>query len=317
MHRKEPWLLHSLQINTLNFCSFAMCAGLTPTLLSPQQPQQPPTSNPPESQTPSPILIATVSPKDNQIDIFQLPSEKRLYRSAAPSGSSLAQDKIGMVMCVRIFYLSGRLHLITGHESGLCCVQVLVDPDPAPGNWRTLYLSRPHTQPMLSLDVCPDLQKFWTSGADAVIAEHRVEGAMRSGQAEQPVAEETPEAILGTKHSGQQSLVVRSDGKILATAGWDGRVRVYATKRLKELAVLKWHKEGCYAVAFAEILDGGEDSNGGNHRDNKAGDGEGRGSKALVESSQTVRQRREAKTQNTHLVAAGSKDGKISLWDIY
>lgn len=24
-HRQQPWLLHSLDVNTLNFCSFAMC----------------------------------------------------------------------------------------------------------------------------------------------------------------------------------------------------------------------------------------------------------------------------------------------------
>lgn len=26
--RKQPWLLHMLQVNTLNFCSFAHCAVL-------------------------------------------------------------------------------------------------------------------------------------------------------------------------------------------------------------------------------------------------------------------------------------------------
>ncbi len=25
MHRKQPWLLHMLSVNALNFCSFAMC----------------------------------------------------------------------------------------------------------------------------------------------------------------------------------------------------------------------------------------------------------------------------------------------------
>merc|ERR1711939_357892 len=58
---------------------------------------------------------------------------------------------------------------------------------------------------------------------------------------------------IDTKHAGQQGLSIRSDGRIFATAGWDARVRVYSAKTLKELAVLKWHKEGCYSTAFADV----------------------------------------------------------------
>jgi hypothetical protein len=46
---------------------------------------------------------------------------------------------------------------------------------------------------------------------------------------------------------------VRSDSKIFAAAGWDARIRVYSAKTMRELAVLKWQKGGCYAVAFATI----------------------------------------------------------------
>jgi hypothetical protein len=48
---------------------------------------------------------------------------------------------------------------------------------------------------------------------------------------------------------------VRSDGRILATGGWDTRIRIYSAKTLKEVAVLKWHKEGVYAVDFAKVLE--------------------------------------------------------------
>jgi WD40 repeat protein len=122
-----------------------------------------------------------------------------------------------------------------------------------------------------------------------------------------------------TKHSGQQSLTVRSDGKIFATAGWDGRMRIYSIKSLKEVAVLKWHKEGCYAVAFAEIA--------------KTADARVESSKAVGEEDpmdeqsllpvsaarqvSTIRQQRENRTKNTHWLAAGSKDGKVSLWDVF
>ena len=166
--------------------------------------------------------------------------------------------------------------------------------DPAKGEetWQTLYLSKPHSQPVLSLSIAPTLCFFFSSSADAIVARHPLDGNSETKS-------------LQTKHAGQQSLVVRGDGKIFATAGWDGRVRVYAAaKGMRELAVLKWHKEGCYAVDFAEVLDGGV---GGTDGDDK-----GEPAKTL-----TVSQQRLARSKATHWLAAGSKDGRVSLWDIY
>jgi hypothetical protein len=71
---------------------------------------------------------------------------------------------------------------------------------------------------------------------------------------------------------------------------------------MKELAVLKWHGEGCYAVSFAEVLDGQESE--GSDRD-------------VVKTNLTVAEKREEKARSTHWLAAGSKDGKVSLWEIY
>lgn len=145
---------------------------------------------------------------------------------------------------------------------------------------------------MLSLDVAPSIGCFFSSSADAIVARHPLNGG------------ETETKVAQTKHAGQQSLSVRQDGKIFATAGWDGRVRVYATKGLKELAVLKWHKEGCYATAFAEILE---------DRSKASSDDDG----TVANRELTVSQQRAFKSQSTHWLAAGSKDGKVSLWDIY
>jgi hypothetical protein len=72
---------------------------------------------------------------------------------------------------------------------------------------------------------------------------------------------------------------------------------------------LKWHKEGCYAVAFAAVgveQDGSQESNQ-------------EGDTALVPRlmTLTVKEKRIRKAEMTHWLAAGSKDGKVSLWDIY
>ncbi len=148
-----------------------------------------------------------------------------------------------------------------------------------------------------------------TSAADAIVAKHPLPSSKGVWKTELK-----PIKISHTKHSGQQGLQYRSDGKVFATAGWDAHIRVYSGKMMKELAVLKWHKVGCYATAFATIQaaasSGMPDKN----------DEETETSTELVEQSSvvsTVQQRRDEKVQTAHWLAAGAKDGKVSLWDIY
>jgi ASTRA-associated protein 1 len=163
---------------------------------------------------------------------------------------------------------------------------------------------------VLSMAIAPSDEYYITSSADAILAKHplpRERGIWNS--------EWKPLKVSQTKHSGQQGLQVRSDGKIFATAGWDARVRVYSAKTLKELAVLRWHKTGCYATAFAQI-----DTSPSVHEIEES-DGEtkavGNGKMAAVKQSNVVQQKRDDKAQTTHWLAVGSKDGKVSLWDIY
>uniref|UniRef100_A0A3P9HV44 Guanine nucleotide binding protein (G protein), beta polypeptide 1-like n=1 Tax=Oryzias latipes TaxID=8090 RepID=A0A3P9HV44_ORYLA len=75
---------------------------------------------------------------------------------------------------------------------------------------------------------------------------------------------------------GVSQLCIRADGKLLASAGWDHRVRIFGWKKVRPLAVLQYHSDMVLSVAFSDHLD--------------------------------PRQR---------LLAAGSKDQRISLWSIY
>lgn len=137
----------------------------------------------------------------------------------------------------------------------------------------------------------------------------------------------TPLKATNTKHAGQQSLRLRSDSRIFATGGWDSRVRVYSARTLKEVAVLSWHKQGCYAVAFADVEAGERDplSAANAPRDEHEDRGGDSGSTIqgmdMVPVSTTVgtavRNRRVAYSRTAHWLAAGSKDGKVSVWDIF
>ena len=165
---------------------------------------------------------------------------------------------------------------------------------------------------VLSLVISPCKDHFITSAADANIAKHPL-------PSDRSIFKTVfkPIKVSSTKHSGQQGLSYRSDGKIFATAGWDSAMRIYSGKTMKEVAVLKWHKEGCYATAFAAVetparCSNEEDSPTNGHK--KGNLTEIIASGSLVSS---VQERRDETARTTHWLAAGSKDGKVSLWDIY
>lgn len=154
---------------------------------------------------------------------------------------------------------------------------------------------------------------YITSSADAIIAKHPFPVGKGMWNAElQPIK------VSQTKHSGQQGLRIRSDGRIFSTAGWDARIRVYSAKTMSELAVLRWHKTGCYATAFAQtdvVMPAGIKQEYDSNLDQKEVE-----EKAIAKQSSAVtsiQQRRDERAQTTHWLAAGSKDGKVSLWDIY
>ncbi|KAI0889520.1 WD40 repeat-like protein [Annulohypoxylon maeteangense] len=331
--RPQPWILYILEVNTLNFCSFSCC---------------PPVSDIARDE----ILVAVPNTLESEaVDIFQLPSQRR--QGTANLGNK-TEDK-GMAMSLRLFRLNECLTLVAAYESGLAVLAQLGRGE----TWDILYRAQVHSQPVLSLDVDPRKRFFLTSGADSVIAKHPIptaaiptkesqgigqtngetaalplepKSAIPPRQARQRI-ETQPLKTINTKHSGQQSLRIRSDGKIFATAGWDSKIRVYSTKTMSELAVLKWHEVGCYAVAFAILADtqpldslksnlqneeteeNSENGVANSHiLDNRAST---RMSTSPKPGQLSVKDRRMKMAKGAHWLAAGSKDGKISLWDIY
>ncbi|KAK1064986.1 Astra associated protein 1 Asa1 [Friedmanniomyces endolithicus] len=273
--RKAPWLLHSLPVNALNFCSFATCR--VPVLEEITTANTLPTNN---------TLIAVPGVQDGHINVTSLPSEERVATILDPK-----DIKTGMVMAIGLHFPdNNRLHVIAGYESGYVCI--FAESTATAKQWQAVYTHKSHTQPVLSLDVSPSAGYFYSSSADDILARH----LLKPDSTVEPT-------VVRTKHAGQQSLTVRPDGRIFATAGWDARVRVYSAKTMKEMAVLKWHKEGVYAVAFAT----GQDDDAAD-----SGDGMVVGKREMTVSEQRVR-----KTKETHWLAAGSKDGKVSLWDVY
>ncbi|KAH8651014.1 WD40-repeat-containing domain protein [Xylariales sp. PMI_506] len=335
--RPQPWVLHILGVNTMNFCSFASCPANA-------------------DGSGEELLVAVPNTLASEsVDIYKLPSQERLHTVHSPNKA----DQSGMVMALAIFYVDSSLTVIAAYENGLAIVLQQSEQ----GGWDLLYTAQTHSQPVLSLDVAQNKKYFLTSGADAIVAKHpipaRSSSTATAGSDIKPVAitnhprppgngrsllsaalaadpqpkimaaatspiivQTQPLRTINTKHSGQQSLRIRSDGKIYATAGWDSKVRVYSSHTMKELAVLKWHQVGCYAVAFANlrsIEDGRQEPSVEAAEDGDSKDPSNADSTVVVPRlvDVTVRERRIKQARETHWLAAGSKDGKISLWDIY
>ncbi|KAK7955798.1 WD40-repeat-containing domain protein [Apiospora aurea] len=349
--RPQPWILYILPVNSMNFCSFGFCPADA-------------------DGTAEELLIAVPNTLASEsVDIYHFPGQKRLHTVI----SSPKEEKTGMVMSLvlcRAKGAGGSLTLVTGYENGLAMV-TQQSPD---GSWDVSYRSQAHGQPVLSLDVSPSQDFFYTSGADANVVKHPIpqqawstysapetptttsspspppesrvpkrdtnkpakpkptsllSAALASAPKQAPIPQKQtvevrtqPTKVISTKHSGQQSLRMRSDGKIFATAGWDSKIRVYSAKTMQELAVLKWHQVGCYTIAFANLdvspsTDDRKQSNGGANE--TGSDQSNATTKAVVSKlvDVTVKDRRIKQAKETHWLAAGSKDGKISLWDIY
>lgn len=356
--RLKPWMLHLLEVNTMNFCSFATSPASPPMKNSVLDTGSPGPHEPQDFD----LLIAVPNTLASEaVDIYSLPAQTRLHTV------KLGQEN-GMAMALALCWLTGILTLIVGYENGLAIVAQL-DND---NIWTTIYRSQCHNQPVLSLDVAPNLEYFLTSSADAIIAKHpllsqrtpvagligdaaetgslKVESGDTNStedkvtgiehEKEKPLSalsaalashksagastpartlqfNTQPLKIIKTKHSGQQGLRIRSDGRIFSTAGWDSKIRVYSAKTMREVAVLKWHPVGCFAVAFADLTASTLADN--NPTQIKPDDDETSSDTRLVPRmlKMTVRDRRISQAKNAHWLGAGSKDGKVSLWDVF
>lgn len=299
---RQPWLLHSLSVNALNFCAFSMCdESSEPAAVSQDFPPQ---------------LIASPNGLDSGgIDVFQLPSEKRISRIRSDQN-----NPTGMVMAVSLFHqrVPGQttLCLISSYEDGRVMVHAYngnLDDAKEENRWHKVMSASAHTQPVLSLELFPfSRTHFLTSSADANITKFAL-----PTPGEQGAVQAEPEKVINSKHAGQQGLSIRSDEKIFATAGWDGRVRVYSCKTLKELAVLKWHKVGCYSTAFADVAGNITAEYGSIHGTERDTTHDPTVVSKPMSALDMIKQQRDEKARLTHWLAAGDKAGKISLWDIY
>ncbi|KAM7222727.1 WD40-repeat-containing domain protein [Rhypophila decipiens] len=370
--RPDPWILYMLEVNTMNFCSFSSCPFLQGS-----------------GDAGSELLVAVPNTLASEaIDIYHLPSQARRYTvklgdkngmvmavsiSDHSSGTTLiAGYENGVVIAAQFTPETAAWtveYRAQAHSQPILSLDISPSRDFFITSGADATIAK-HPFPAQTVSQRTDSGNSEAPpAAPNINATNEAKGAKpRSLLAEAlqnvPQPTTTPQTricppgtqvqtepikVVNTKHAGQQSVRIRSDGRVFATAGWDNKIRLYSTKTLKEVAVLKWHQAGCYAVAFAEIdppADGAdkqsmpqdnasEKTQDAKSQDAKSQDAKSQDAKSQDAKSQdakqesrsltaipkviemTVREKRIKEVMSAHWLAAGSKDCKVSLWDVF
>eukprot|EP00908_Phaeocystis_cordata_P014678 Transcript_25781.p2 GENE.Transcript_25781~~Transcript_25781.p2 ORF type:complete len:292 (-),score=109.68 Transcript_25781:2767-3642(-) len=180
----------------------------------------------------------------------------------------LAGGAKGAGMCMSLRFV-GEHALLSGWEDGsLRLFDTRHAPGGAPRSVRAL-----HAEPVLCLDASADGGAAVSGAADCLVAVTPLRSTKGGGAAEGgggaaegggSAAESGQPSELGTplcrlevpttgdaEHGGIQAVCVRPDAKLLATGGWDRRVRLWQWGKWKALAVLRHHTGTVNAVHFS------------------------------------------------------------------
>lgn len=197
-----------------------------------------------------------VPDNESKIQIFSFSGEK--LGSLKPKND----PKLGDVMCLKyIEFPCDRPCLLAGYEAG----------------WLLLWdLNTSQCISTLQIKECPmsvdyhlDQQRGMIGNSSNVIQIFII------GRKDLGLAHKMDITI---KNPGINKVQSRSDGKVFASGGWDGHIRIFSWFSLRPLAVLTEHKQAIQDVAY---------------------------------STEKV------SLWNAHIMAAGGLDGAITLWDLY
>ncbi|KAK2500584.1 hypothetical protein MC885_000926 [Smutsia gigantea] len=165
------------------------------------------------------------------VQILEMPSKTSVCTLKPEAGA-----KPGMPMCLELWQAdsSPRPLLLAGYEDGSVALWDISER-------KVCSRIACHTEPIMGLDF--DSQKA-----------RGVSGSAEKALAVWSLDEQQTLQVCRTHeltNPGIADVKIRPDRKILATAGWDHRIRVFHWRTMKPLAVLAFHSATVHCVAFA------------------------------------------------------------------
>ncbi|XP_047415998.1 guanine nucleotide-binding protein subunit beta-like protein 1 [Sciurus carolinensis] len=196
-------------------------------------------------------MLAVPGKDNDEVQILEMPSKTSVC-TLKPE----ADAKPGMPMCLGLWQADTSLRplLLVGYEDGSVALWDISER-------KVCSRIACHGEPVMGLDFDSQKARGISGSAGKELAVWSLDGQ----QALQV------RHIHELTNPGIADIMIRPDRKILATAGWDHRIRIFHWRTMKPLAVLAFHSASVHCVAFA--ADG--------------------------------------------LLAAGSKDQRISIWSLY
>ncbi|XP_042766157.1 guanine nucleotide-binding protein subunit beta-like protein 1 [Panthera leo] len=176
-------------------------------------------------------MLAMPGRGSDEVQILEMPSKTSVC-TLKPE----ADAKPGMPMCLELWQAesSPRPLLLAGYEDGSVALWDVSER-------KVCSRVACHTEPVMGFDF--DSQKA-----------RGVSGSAEKALAVWSLDEQQALQVCKTHeltNPGIADVKIRPDRKILATAGWDHRVRVFHWRTMKPLAVLSFHSATVHCVAFA------------------------------------------------------------------
>ncbi|KAG7092648.1 hypothetical protein E1B28_008986 [Marasmius oreades] len=283
-----------MDVNALNYCRFSLmptsgCEVSSSSIRASSQ-----------------ALIALPNlVESSQADVWSLPSQDRLHaaignqkkRSIFSDGRG-GESATGIIMSLHLFQSpnnkndynstqnSSQLRLLLAYESGTVALRQYTgsewDLSVEGKGWDVLWEVKLHKEAIMAMRVSRDNSFALTVSADHIVGRYDLVAASSdvSRFTEHP-----------TKHPGNGSIALRDDGRVCGIGGWDGRIRLFSTRKLKPLGTLKYHKQNCNALEFARSFPSG-----------------GVGKEDDMSEDELARRGR--------WLLGGSADNRVSIWEL-
>ncbi|RVE45913.1 hypothetical protein evm_009447 [Chilo suppressalis] len=200
-----------------------------------------------------------VPDKESKIHIYNFSGEKKETLIPDTNDSS---PKLGDPMCFKFIEFPGdKPCLLAGYEAG----------------WLLLWdLNTSQCIGKLQTKECPMSIDYHLEQQRGIIG--NVSNVMQIFSISKKDLNMTLKLDIPIKNSGINKVQSRIDGKVFASGGWDGHIRIFSWFSLRPLVVLTEHKQAVQDVVY---------------------------------STEKV------SLWKAHIMAAGGLDGAITLWDLY